>query len=465
MDFALCSYVCLYVVLVLLDIYDLQHTMSTVIGNWQAARSTIRERTHFLFNNSLLSDVKFIVPCCNGDCGPKSTREIPAHRFVLSISSAVFHAMFNGPMAETSDAILLPDCEYEGLLELFRYMYSDKVSLNRSNVMQVMYLAEKYIIPSLVHKCLEYLRENVDGSNVFCVLTHALRCYEQDGELMERCWNVVDEQTEPAIQSDGFVTIERSLLEALVERDSLSIKEIELFKAVDAWASYKCEKQGLKDSDDVSVKRNIIGERIVSNLRFPVMEEEEFASVVLDSNIILPQEAFDLTRYFYSASTPQGRFLATRRIGSLKHCPRFESVVKFGWICDMEKQLMTLCVDKAVKMHGVRLFGYESEQHFVTLRIEGPPSQSTKKFPAQKTGLFASMPFQYKRASFYGMDVLFDEPVALEENITYQLSVSVSGSCSWRGKNSLECIYCSGVTFKFSRKTTQQFPEILFTLT
>ena len=32
--------------------------------------------------------------------------------------------MFYGELSETRDSIELPDCEYESLLELFRYMYS-----------------------------------------------------------------------------------------------------------------------------------------------------------------------------------------------------------------------------------------------------------------------------------------------------------------------------------------------------
>jgi len=34
----------------------------------------------------------------------------------------VFEAMFYGELAETTDSIELPDCEYDSLLELFRYM-------------------------------------------------------------------------------------------------------------------------------------------------------------------------------------------------------------------------------------------------------------------------------------------------------------------------------------------------------
>ena len=56
----------------------------------------------------------------------------------------MFEAVFNGELAETTDSIELPDCEYDSLLELFRYMYSDVMHLSWSNVMGVMYLVKKY---------------------------------------------------------------------------------------------------------------------------------------------------------------------------------------------------------------------------------------------------------------------------------------------------------------------------------
>lgn len=427
-----------------------------------------------MFSNSLLSDVRFIagMPASESECGlskskrSRATVEIPAHKFVLSISSPVFYRMFNGPLAEKSDTIILPDCEYEGLLELFRFMYSDEVFLNRGNVLQVLYLAEKYIMPSLVKECFEYLRENVNGLNVFHVLTHALRCSQQDGELIDRCWEVVDEETELAIQSDGFLTIDRSLLERLVERDSLAVKEIELFKAVDWWASHQCAKQNL--GEDGNIKRRIIGEKIVTSIRFPVMEENEFASAVLDSNILKPHEVFEVTRYLYLASPSPKSFLTTKRIGRNKLCERFESVVKFGWhgrLAETDenyKHEMKISVDKTINLQGVRLFGCESEEHSVTLELR---DLKTTSLHAKKTSVFASVELQYKSTCFYGIDVLFDEPIALTKDTEYQLTACVSGSCCWRGENALECVECSGVRFTFSPcKKTKEFPVILFTL-
>ena len=46
--------------------------------NWQSTKMTVKERLTFLFNNSILSDVTFVVGRDN------QLQRSPAHRFVLS---------------------------------------------------------------------------------------------------------------------------------------------------------------------------------------------------------------------------------------------------------------------------------------------------------------------------------------------------------------------------------------------
>lgn len=82
--------------------------------NWQATKSSLKERFAFLFNNELLSDVRFVVG------KGRQAQRIPAHRFVLAAGSAVFDAMFNGGMATTSAEIELPDVEPAAFLALLR---------------------------------------------------------------------------------------------------------------------------------------------------------------------------------------------------------------------------------------------------------------------------------------------------------------------------------------------------------
>ena len=120
--------------------------------------------------------------------------------------------MFCGEMAEKSDTIELSDCEYEGVLEMLRYLYSEEVKLNESNVMQVLYVAKKYILPSLVDECIDFLYRILDPGNVFFVLSYAQQYDEKS--VVDRCWQVIDRETEEVLKSEEFTTIEKPLLEA-----------------------------------------------------------------------------------------------------------------------------------------------------------------------------------------------------------------------------------------------------------
>ena len=54
-------------------------------------------------------------------------QRIPAHKFVLSVGSAVFDAMFNSTLATQEDEITLPDVEPAAFLALLKFLYSDEV--------------------------------------------------------------------------------------------------------------------------------------------------------------------------------------------------------------------------------------------------------------------------------------------------------------------------------------------------
>ena len=109
--------------------------MAAVEENWQMKLSTIKERTTVIFNNELLSDVKFVVPVSEAESETRKT--IPAHKLVLAISSPVFYAMFYGHLAEAKDRVELPDCEYDSLLEFLRYLYSDNVTKSNFFALQI----------------------------------------------------------------------------------------------------------------------------------------------------------------------------------------------------------------------------------------------------------------------------------------------------------------------------------------
>ena len=384
--------------------------MATLDDNWQTKRPSISERTKFIFNNELLSDAKFVVPTSHNDLSEsrKSQKCIPAHKFILAISSPVFYAMFYGEMAETSGTIQLPDCDYESLLELFRFLYSDEVNLSGSNVMQVLYLAKKYLVPSLADKCTEYLREHLEASNVFSVLPQAQKFGDKD--LEERCWKVIELQTENALTSKEFVTLERPLVESVVKRERLNAREVDLFKAVDRWATKESERQRV--TPDGVVKRRILGEEIVKAIRFPVMSQKEFASV-LDCDILTKEEIVLMMKH-YSGFSLELPFTNSLRL--LYRVYRFE---KPGGTSDAS----WTCAGKfADLLHGVQHFGSEGGKYTVSLEVKDVANGFSL---VKLTGTYSSK--KDEANGYYGFDVMFDHPVCLEQGKTYEIESLING--------------------------------------
>ena len=427
--------------------------------NWQTARPTIRERAKFMLNNDRLSDVKFVAANSNGET--ESKQVIPAHKFILAIGSPVFEAMFYGELAETKDTIELPDCDYESLLELFRYMYSDEVHLSGSNVMGVLYLAKKYIVPSLTDKCTEYLKEKLDPSNVFSILPSSLK-YEEKA-LEDRCWKVIDNQTEASVKSEGFETIERSLLEAIVARDTLTIDEVALFKAVDRWATKQCEKQTLEAEG--KIKRRILGEEVIKAIRFPLMTIEEFASFVPDTNLLNLDEITVLFKFFAIKTSPLAFSKVPRRNRPIHRVGRFRQSLKMGgcsYGSNGNSHKLDFTVDGNITLRGICLFGSENNAYTVTLNLN---EISTGETVISKTGTYSSERLQCNGLSYYGFEVLFDSGAELKKNTQYRIQATIlAGPPSGCGEIGLSKGKESGVTFTFFADSRAHFSEFLFSV-
>ncbi len=440
--------------------------MAFAEDNWQMKRQTIAERTTFIFNNELLSDVKFVVPASTGES--ESKKVISAHKFVLAISSPVFFAMFYGQMAETTDSIELPDCDCKSLLELFRYMYCDKVNLSGSNVMQVLYLANKYMVPSLAVKCTEYLRDNLDAFNVFCILPHVQKF--EDKDLEDRCWKVIEKQTEEAVTSDEFVTLERSLVETVVKRESLFVKEVELFKAVDRWATKEIERQGM--TPDGPLKRRILGEDIVKAIRFPLMSQAEFLSVVYDTYILTVQEVGNIMKHYNGLLASPLPFIQAARTNCAFHrCQRFRKFNSAGvlgewrYFCSA-KDGICFSVNRPIKLHGVQHFGSEGGEYTASVEVKDTVDGSSV---INQSGSYTSV--KRETDTYSSFDVLFDHPVYLVEGRKYELEALIKGPVSWWGDEGQTSVECEGVQFTFTSSnnsisetgvTHGQFPAFVF---
>ena len=403
-----------------------------------------------------MSDVRF---SCEG-----SDKNVFAHKYVLATSSAVFYAMFYGQMAEKDSVIHLSDTNEDILEEFLRFLYTDECNLTTDNAMFVMYLARKYIVPSLAEKCTEFLTANLAAENVFILLKQAVQFVEE--EFVKKCWDWIDVNTVDVVASDAFGDINQATLAELLKRELLNVKEVDLFKAVLIWSEAECSRKGIKAN--AKNKRAVIGNAIYQ-IRFASMTPQQFAQNASQSGILTPEEMvlfYDNIGGVERASEEWNLSKRKVREEVLLRCCRF---VNYGhrslhgvyriFATTWED---TLCISfsEAVKIHGVHLLGDRGKEYNVKLQVF---SQSVeKKFFSQQNSRDIS-----------GFDVMLPVPIEVQADVVVHLKATITGRKNrciglW-GKKKVET---NGITLTFFNITGEdsgetsmeqgQFDEIIF---
>ena len=117
----------------------------------------------------------------------------------------------------------------------------------------------------------------------------------ENKSLWRSCWKFIDREAKDVLGSREFFEMERLDLIELVKRNTLNVEEIELFIAINKWAQNECKKLGLEATKE---RRQILGDDIIDNLRFPVMEKNEFNDVVKRTNLLTEEETREVLNNF-----------------------------------------------------------------------------------------------------------------------------------------------------------------------
>ena len=195
-----------------------------------------------------------------------SDKKFFAHKYVLAASSAVFYAMFYGNLADKNSVVHLSDTNDEYLEEFLRFLYTDECNLTADNAMSVLYLAKKYIVPSLAEKCIEFLDSIFSPENIFTILHKTVQLDEK--KLEEKCWEFVELNTREVVASVEFTDIKQATLTDGLKRESLNVKEYDLYNAVLKWSEAECSRKGIEAN--AKNKRTAIGNTIYQ-IRFASM--------------------------------------------------------------------------------------------------------------------------------------------------------------------------------------------------
>ncbi|KAJ8277288.1 hypothetical protein GJAV_G00073570 [Gymnothorax javanicus] len=387
------------------------------VYNWQATKSTVKERFAFLFNNEVLSDVHFLVGKGIG------VQRIPAHRFVLAVGSAVFDAMFNGGMATTSTEIELPDVEPAAFLALLKFLYSDEVQIGPETVMTTLYTAKKYAVPALEAHCVEFLKKNLRADNAFMLLTQA-RLFDEP-QLASLCLESIDKNTADALAAEGFTDVDLDTLVAVLERDTLGVREVRLFGAAVRWAEAETQRQQLQPTPEN--KRRVLG-KALALIRFPLMTIEEFAAVPAQSGILTDREVVSLFLHFTVNPKPRVDFIDRPRCCLRgKEC----SITRFGqvesrWGYSGTSDRIRFSVNQRIFVVGFGLYGSIHGPTDYQVNIQIIHTDSNTVLGQNDTGFSCD-------GSANTFRVMFKEPVEILPNVNYTACATLKGPDSHYG--------------------------------
>lgn len=434
--------------------------MSSSPYNWQSERTSVQDAITFLFNNEILSDVHFMVG--------KGTqrRRIPAHKFVLAVRSAVFDAMFNGGISAQSDEVELPDVEYLAFLSLLRFLYTDKVEIGPETVMTTLYTAKKYAVPALENACVDFLKKNLSPDNAFMLLSQA-RLFDEP-QLAALCLECIDKNTSEALAAEGFTDIDFETFCVVLQRDTLSIRENQLFAAACRWAEHECQRRRIPSTSEN--KRNVLS-RALYMIRFPLMSIEEFAASVAQSGILTDKEVVSLFLHFTVNPKPQVQFLDRPRCcrtGKDKAICRFQKV-ESRWGYSGTSDRIRFSCNRRIFVVGFGLYGsmYGPSDYQVTIQII---ATDTNKICGHNDTAFSS------DGSDSTFRVMFKEPVEILSGVNYTASATLRGPDSHYGTSGgkkivYETDQKEKIIFQFSYAAGNnngtsvedgQLPEIIF---
>ncbi|XP_048242571.1 BTB/POZ domain-containing protein 6-like [Haliotis rufescens] len=425
---------------------------SGFVDNWQAGK-TLAQCNLRMFDAEELCDVTFRV----GSTG----HVIKAHRYVLISRSCVFHAMFTGPLAETSE-VNVPEIEPKDFRQFLLYLYTDNTTVDADNVTALLYASRKYAITALESQCLEILEKHLNVDNA-CVILDAAHRFDQS-QLFQKALTLIKDTGERSLQSSGFLTLSQVLLQKIVESDDLLAEEHVIFSAVNRWAEAECRRQGREVTPET--KRTVLGETFFK-VRFPLLKQMFIVKEVKASGLLTEPERLSILEYCVCPDNDVKPFNTKQRKQGTAHSITRFSTQCVGWgVSSDAHDAISFQSDRNLMLCGYSLYGpafaTTPSTYFVTTYF-GNEEDVLQCRIQDKT--------EYKVNSQV-FDVMFEKPVAMTAGVWYTLAVLIQGRATWQGENRKREILCAdGVRFTFrdskhSNNCTNvakgQIPSLLF---
>ncbi|RUS73995.1 hypothetical protein EGW08_018244 [Elysia chlorotica] len=260
-----------------------------------------------LINNKEFSDVTF--------CVGASKDIIYAHQSILAAHCTVFKAMFLDSNREREDVCFdIEDMTPQTFLSMLEYIYTNFISLDSHNAVDVLATALEYGLDDLRDLCVEFLIKTLQVSNACDVMQCAVTYNQND--LKEMAMVFIEDNTKEVLFSNSFKDISEDALVTIIRSSKLEIDETDLIKAVKTWASVNAVADG---KQMFQMARDAI-----KHIRLPLLSSDELSVLEGESteDLFIPAELFTSAHEFIQQGGKE-HIMCTPRRGTKQrehHC-------------------------------------------------------------------------------------------------------------------------------------------------
>ncbi|KAG0718530.1 BTB/POZ domain-containing protein 6 [Chionoecetes opilio] len=233
----------------------------TDTGDWQTGRKYLSQRANHILGTGQWSDCSFLVGNENNQ------KTVHGHRLILAMSSPVFEAMFFGGLPEKSEKpIEILDVQPEAFMALLQYIYSDEINLKSfDQVCEICYAAKKYMIPSLVEQCTQFIWGDLYPGNVCRAYEFALLFEEP--RLIEKCLQIIEKRTDEVLKDPSFAEMGLSTLRTVLQQETLNVLYIKMSapsrKSVSSRKGMKLKSLSLQEKVQVLARMDAVSELVL----------------------------------------------------------------------------------------------------------------------------------------------------------------------------------------------------------
>ena len=228
-----------------------------------------------LFRNSLYHDIVIV---CDGN-NPNERKSVTAHKFILSLWSDPFKAMFSSTMKESSQKeIYLPEVGYREFKLLLQYCYTGSVNIPPDLAISTLILADRFGITPLQTKCCEVVVNYIDIENC-CALMEMAALYSWT-MLHAHCIRFIETNFENVVQECGdYKELSPDALMELILSDDLMVSdEYVVYKACIKWIKYNYPSY----KDCTGEKKQLLIDLLMC-IRYPLLPENILETEVVDN--------------------------------------------------------------------------------------------------------------------------------------------------------------------------------------